>query len=71
MRFHDKAKKWVTSSPALSERDWELVMEEDSNHPFREFPTTKPSNDEFPIPWEEEVIIGSHQDTDHEPDGYD
>lgn len=40
MRFHEKAKKWITSISIPSEQDWVALMEEDINHPYDEFPTT-------------------------------
>jgi hypothetical protein len=40
VRFHEKAKTWMNSHSNLSEDEWASLMEEDTHHPYSEFPTT-------------------------------
>jgi len=65
--FHEQAKKWAISvygdEPSLTEEEWHLILDEDSQHPYKEYPTTKPSPLVNPFDEEvnplHEVVIGN------------
>ena len=55
---NEKAKRWVTSkSLSLSEEEWKELMEEDSQHPYSEFPTTNPTGQNV----EEEIVTDNYE----------
>jgi hypothetical protein len=49
LRFHENYKKWILSQPQFTEDDWKVLIEEDSQHPYDQHPTSQPQPPISPV----------------------